>query len=117
MAISRYDLRTVLKNATTDYSYSKIFMNRGVGLINQFDTAELKYPSPEDIAEEFTLETEIWAIGTKYFRLASEYYNDPEYWWIIAWFNMRPLETDFSPGDVVTIPTPLESVLDILGLT
>ena len=117
MAVSRYEKRNVLANETNDYAYSKIFKNRGVGLISQFDTAELEFPSPEDIAENFTLETEIWAIGTKYFKLANEYYSDPEYWWIIAWFNMRPLETDFSPGDVVTIPTPLESVLDSLGLT
>ena len=117
MAISRYDSRTLITNATSDYAYSKIFKNRGVGSIDQYATAELKYPSPEDIAEEFTLETEIWTIGSKYFKLANEYYSDPEYWWIIAWFNMRPLETDFSPGDVVTIPTPLESVLDSLGLS
>jgi len=58
----------------------------------------------------------VWGVGTKYFNLANEFYGDPQYWWVIAWFNLRPLETAYRPGDVVVIPTPLETVLSALGL-
>ena len=44
-------------------------------------------------------------------EICKEYYGEEQYWWIIAWYNLRPLETDFKPGDVVYIPTPLEDVL------
>ena len=116
MSISRYDETLVLKNATDEYVYSDIFKKRGVSSIEQYLTPELKYPSPAEMEEELTLETEVWTVGTKYFALADKYYNDPQYWWIIAWFNMSPLETDYEPGDTVIIPTPLESILSSFGL-
>ena len=59
---------------------------------------------------------EIWTVGTKYFRLAKDYYGSEEYWWIIAWYNLKPLETDFKPGDVVYIPTPLQNILSIYNV-
>jgi hypothetical protein len=62
------------------------------------------------------VQSKIWSPGDKYFKLANEFYGDPEYWWIIAWYNARPLESDFLPGDVVEIPTPLELVLEYLDI-
>ena len=115
MAISRYDERLIIKNAAYDYAYSPIFKNRGVTQINQYTTPHLQYPSPSDL-RGIQQNTRTWGVGTKYFNLANEFYGDPQYWWIIAWFNLRPLETDFMPGEVVIIPTPLETVLSGLGL-
>jgi len=116
MPISRYDERLILENFSFEYVVSDIFKKRGISKVNQYATPELNYPSPSDIAEGLILETEVWTVGTKYFTLANKYYNDPQYWWIIAWFNMAPLETDMKPGDAVIIPTPLESILSNFGL-
>ena len=116
MSISRYNETLVLKNEAEEYTYSDIFKKRGVSSIDQYLTPELKYPSPQEMEEELILETEVWTVGSKYFLLADKYYNNPQYWWIIAWFNMSPLETDFQPGDVVTIPTPVEAILSSFGL-
>jgi hypothetical protein len=115
MPISRYDERLIITNASTDYIASPIFRGRGLSQVKQYATPELQYPSPDEL-KGITRNTRVWAIGTKYFNLANEFYGDPQYWWIIAWFNLRPLETDFRPGDVVVIPTPLETVLSGLGL-
>ena len=115
MAISRYDERKILANTSNDYSYSDIFKNRGLKQVNQYLTPELQYPSPEDLIG-VTKNTRTWGIGTKYFNLAHEFYGEPQYWWVIAWFNLRPLESDFRPGDVVIIPTPIEAVLSGFGL-
>jgi hypothetical protein len=115
MAISRYNERKILTNISNDYASSDIFKSRGVTQIRQFLTPELKYPSPEDLVD-IKRNSRTWGVGTKYFNLANEFYGDPQYWWIIAWFNLRPLETHFRPGDIVIIPTPLETVLSSFGL-
>lgn len=115
MPISRYDGRKILKNNTYQYATSDIFLKRKVNLIEQYDTPELNYPTPEELVN-ITISTRNWGVGTKYFNLANEFYGSPEYWWVLAWFNMKPLETDYRPGDVVLIPTPLESVLSAFGL-
>lgn len=110
MAITRYNQRFIRTTNEDDYVYSPIFKKRGVGSIDNFSTAILKYPNPSELADIIE-ETEVWKVGTKYFNLAQKYYGEEQYWWIIAWYNLRPLETDFRPGDVVIIPTPLESIL------
>lgn len=115
MAITRYNKRRGLELDDPSYAQSPIFKNRGVNIIQHFSTAALKYPTPDDL-QNITEETRTWAVGTKYFNLANEFYGSPEYWWVIAWYNLRPLETDFTPGDVVLIPTPLETVLDSFGI-
>jgi len=115
MPISRYDEREILINDSYDYMFSDIFHNRNVAKIAQYTTAEL--PDPVSInTPDVDIETKVWTVGTKYYNLANEFYGSPEYWWIIAWYNLRPLETDFKPGDVVEIPTPLETVLSSLDM-
>jgi hypothetical protein len=115
MTISRYDNRMILTNVSNDYRFSKILKARGLDRIKQYLTPELTYPSGEDLAEIQQV-TRVWTVGTKYFNLSYEFYGDPQYWWVIAWFNLQPLEANFRPGDVVIIPTPLETVLSGFGL-
>lgn len=115
MAVTRYNKRRALELTDPSYVLSPIFKNRGVNIIQHFGTAILRYPTPSDL-QNITEEKRIWGVGTKYFNLANEFYGDPEYWWVIAWYNLRPLETDFSPGDVVIIPTPLETILSSFGM-
>jgi hypothetical protein len=52
-----------------------------------------------------------WSTGDKYYKLADQYYEDPRYWWIIAWVNRAPTEAHLKIGDFIHIPTPLEDVL------
>ncbi len=115
MPVSRYDERKILRNRTFQYINSEIFKKRNVKAIEQYDTAELIYPNPEDL-EDISILTRNWGVGVKYFNLANEFYGNPQYWWILAWFNLKPLESDYRPGDVVLIPMPLESVLSAFNL-
>jgi hypothetical protein len=115
MTISRYDKRDIIKNTSLDYAYSEIFRGRGLVSPLQYTLASFKNLTEKEI-EGFQLETKIWSVGEKYFKLAYEYYGDPEYWWVIAWYNQKPLETDFVPGEVVEIPLPLELVLQELDV-
>ncbi len=110
MAITRYNARRIIKTTDGQYVYSDALKKRGLNFVENFVTAELKYPTPLEITN-LREEKVIWTVGTKYFKLAKEYYDDESYWWVIAWYNLRPLETDFKPGDVVLIPLPLEEIL------
>ena len=83
--------------------------------LTDFQQHSQKYPELSQIMN-LDVKTEVWGVGTKYFKLAKDYYGSEEYWWVIAWYNLKPLETDFKPGDVVYIPTPLQDILSIYGL-
>ena len=115
MAVTRYNNRRVITTSDLSYARSDMFKKRGVQAIQHFDTPVLTYPDRDDLVN-IVEETRIWTVGTKYFNLANEFYGDPEYWWVIAWYNLKPLETDFSPGETVIIPTPLERILNSFGL-
>lgn len=115
MATSRYNNRETIRNRSERYFYSPIFRNRGLKTPVQFTVANLKHITV-DQAMDLQIETKLWSVGEKYFNLANEFYGDPEYWWVIAWYNRRPLESDFRPGDVVEIPTPIELVFEYLDI-
>ena len=115
MAVSRYDERMIITNNTADYRYSKIFSDRGLRYVRQYTSAEFKKPTKEELGEIIEVKR-VWGVGTKFFKLSYEFYGEPDYWWIIAWYNFRPLEQYFRPGDIVIIPTPLETTLSMLGM-
>ena len=111
MAISRYNRRNTITNIAPEYIYSYMFRDRGLRQAVQFPVAELAYPTVEQIGT-LTTETVVWGQGDKYYKLAHEHYGDPDYWWVIAWYNQKPMEFQNKAGDVVEIPGPLELVLE-----
>ena len=106
---SRYSIRRQFTNDSS--RYFDTFVKKDINFINQYSTPTISYPSVEQIAQ-LPVHREDWKAGTRYNKLADQYYNDAELWWCIAWFNKKPLESDFNFGDIVLIPTPLERVLD-----
>jgi hypothetical protein len=73
----------------------------------------LKNPTIADRSALKTV-THVWKYGDRYYKLADQYYNDVDYWWVIAWWNARPTEADVSPGDAISIPLNLEEALQVL---
>lgn len=114
MAVSRDKNRNIVNNTAYPYLHSNIFRNRKRNSILHFGTTNLKYPTTEEISR-LTLERVLWKTGSKYYNIANEYYDDPEYWWVISFFNLKPLETDNRPGDIILVPTPLTNVLRYMG--
>jgi len=70
-------------------------------------------PATADQVLELKTIPHIWSAGDKYFKLAAQYYGDPTYWWIIAWFNHKPTEAHLALGDPVYVPLPLEEAISI----
>ena len=108
----RYDNRQtvqVLKN------YYKSFLDkRNLKNVNIYKTPILPYPTPGQ-ANNLNSIRHTWGTGDRYYKLAYKYYGDKELWWVIAHFNQKPTESHVSPGDVVFIPYPLDSVLYYMG--
>ena len=114
MALTRYANIEEVDN--DDLDYKKVFKSR-FGLsekIAQLRKANLKYPKPEEF-NKTVFKFEVWGVGSRLHKLAEQFYNDPRYWWVIAWYNEKPTDSDYSVGDVVRIPVPLETALEDMG--
>ena len=108
--VSRYRDRTVFKNQ--DDRYIKQFQQRGVSSIKHFSTAELKFPTAEDL-EGVIINTEVFKVGDRFYKYAQKYYGDSTYWWVIAHFNQKPVENMVKLGETIYIPVPLTKILEI----
>ena len=108
---SRYDNRRVLKNDLEEYE--SILDDRGVKQIFQYGTGFIKFPTVDEI-KILTRVQHVWSVGDRYYKLASKFYGNPKYWWVIAHYNKKPTEADLTPGDIIYIPTPLEKILNYI---
>jgi len=90
--------------------YSEYFRERNVKFIKQYESPTLNYPTSEDIAD-LTLIKHVWTTGDRFYKLALTHYGNMSNWWVIPWFNQKPLESDYNYGDIVYIPLPIEEVL------
>ena len=109
--MSRYDDRRSFENK--DEFYEEFFQERDVNFIKQFRTGRLVHPT---VSQRATLERirHGWKVGDRLYKLANKHYGNPKFWWVIAWYNLKPTEAHFKQGDVVRIPLPLDRVLAML---
>ena len=108
---SRFDNRTIVRNQNE--MYKPLLKKRGIKFINQYKSATLSFPTPRERASLKEVDY-AWKAGDKYFKLAHRFYGDASLWWIIAWYNHKPTEADVRPGQVITIPLPLDAILPLL---
>ena len=111
---SRYLRSKILTNDTEFYDFLR--KKRGnLKSIKHLATPVLKQLS---ISERAGLDTttHVWKYGDRFYNLANRYYSNPEYWWVIAWYNGYPTEFDVRKGDILTIPLNLEKALIALGV-
>mgnify|MGYP006969381105 FL=1 len=105
---SRYDDRAVVTNRLD--SYKNIFEKRGVKQVVHYTTPVLSFPKSDQLSNVNVID-HVWTRGDHYYKLADFYYGDSTYWWVIAFFNKKPTEDLLAFGDIVMVPTPLESIL------
>lgn len=90
--------------------YTKSFQDRNIKLIRQYNTQDLNYPTLEQ-RKELQLIEYTWKSHDKLWRLSSNFYKDPNYWWVIAFYNKKATEFEYNIGDVIYIPQPLDKIL------
>ena len=109
----RYKNQRIYTNAIDAYKrYLK--KTRGIDSIRQFNTPRFRHPSITEISN-FNTVKHLWTTGDRLFKLAYEYYDDPEFWWVIALYNQKPTEFHYKLGDTVYVPVPIETVLFYIG--
>lgn len=106
--MGRYDNLKVLKNSSE--IYESFFVDRMVNFINQYGSQDLNYPSQKQVNQLKFIE-HVWAQHDRYWRLSEKHYGDPNYWWVIAFFNQKPTESDVVIGETIIVPLPLERIL------
>jgi len=94
-------------------SMYEVLDNRGLKQVTHYNTKQLKYPTVEQI-RTLNIVSHIWHFEDRYWKLASKYYGDSKYWWLIAWFNKKPIEASINVGDTLNIPLPLSRVLELV---
>ncbi len=95
--------------------YKDIFKERNVNYINHYTFESFKALKLKDVPD-LQMETYMWGSSDRFYKLASTYYGNEKYWWIIAWYNQTPTEHHVEMGQILKIPTPLYKVLSILRL-
>jgi len=107
---NRYDDRKIFKNSNEMYEH--VFDERDVKFIRHYGSPKTSYPSTIQMRGVKRVQ-HVWRVGDRYYKLAAQFYGNPTYWWVIAQFNKRPTEADLTPGDLIYIPLPLETILGI----
>jgi len=115
----RYDNRGKFKNFTVGMSRAaKAAKGQSRGQnrteIIQYTSPRTRYPNDNDF-DFITTRTHVWHYHDKFFKLAATFYGDPGLWWIIPWFNQKPLESDYRVGDVIEIPLPVDELYRFFG--
>ena len=115
MPFSRYNKIREIQNFDTDYK--KVFSSR-YGLSDFLlhkKRLGLKYPDNEKMSSLiFTYET--WQVGSRLHKLSEKHYKTPYYWWVIGFYNKKPIDANYSVGDVLVVPVSLEEAIAALGL-
>jgi len=113
MATRYQGLGTKTTSTLNNESMYEVLDNRGLKQITHYNTKQLKYPTPQQI-RSLTITSHTWQFEDRYWKLAKNYYGDSKYWWIIAWFNKKPIEGTLNVGDTLNIPLPLSRVLELI---
>ena len=90
--------------------YKKMLDKRGVKRIEQYRTDRLK----DFEIESVSYIERVWSDGDSFWKLSTEFYSDPQYWYVIARFNNAPTEAHVSVGDTIKIPLSLTTALQVI---
>lgn len=112
--MARYNSYKILNNSN-EY-YRKLRQKRNnLKNIQHYETPILRHPTISERAAMDTVE-HIWTVGDRFYKLADTYYNNPQFWWIIAWYNGLPTEAHVYPGYALSIPLNIEEVISTYGI-
>lgn len=108
----RTDDRLIVNNRHN--LYKRKLKDRGLKSFRHFLSPRFRNVTEEDLQDIETVEI-LWHPGDRLYKLSHRYYGDPTYWWIIAWFNEKPTDAHFEPGDPVVVPLPLDHMIGLFS--
>ena len=89
-------------------AYKEMIEDRGVTNIEHFLTFILNNPN---YSNGYVTYEHVWKKGDKLYKLASRFYGNVKYWWVIALYNNKPTDAHYRVGDIVEIPISPEEVI------
>jgi hypothetical protein len=95
-------------------SYKSILHKRGLKEAEYLNTPIMIYPSEDEIMT-LKIAYEVWASDSRMYKLSKKYYNDENFGWVILFFNKIGCEYNIKNGQILAIPTPIDSVLEMIG--
>jgi nucleoid-associated protein YgaU len=107
--MSRFTNRREL--VTNDFT-SQLLKSRGDKTATFLSTAKFGSITESDY-NTLTITYHTWKQGDKLYKLATQHYGDGGLWWLIAWFNYKPIDGMYSVGDTIEIPMPVQNALAI----
>ena len=110
--VDKYRNRNRFVFLNSDELYEDILRRKRITSLKQYQTRLFTNLRSKPGIET---STHIWKTGDRFFKLADEFYSDPTMWWVIALYNQAPTEFHLKLGDVIYVPTPLETVLFYIG--
>jgi len=90
--------------------YKKFLRERGIKTFRHYSKLKLSSISPSEM-KDITVTDHIFKTGDSLSKLSHRFYGDVRYWWVIGWFNKKPIDNLYKVGDTVHIPLPLEEAL------
>jgi len=94
--------------------YKRFIESRGRKNIRHYGKIKFGTISSEEM-RNLTIVDHMWKTGDSLLKLSYKYYDDQRYWWILGWFNKKPIDNFYKTGTIVHIPMPLEEVLYYFG--
>lgn len=91
MSISRYKSSTILKDNSGQRYLS---INKDIDIPKQSDDIYIR-----------------WKESDRTTLLANQYYNDPEYYWVILKANNVGIESQLIPGQRIRIPKNINNII------
>jgi nucleoid-associated protein YgaU len=73
-----------------------------------------RFPLGPDILDGIQTVQHVLVLGERLDILATTYYGDPDYWWVIALCNRIVDPFSLVPGQVLRIATNVRSILDLV---
>lgn len=91
-----------------DEAYRNFKNKTGSDTIRQFGLIPFGDPAQESFLKQIEIFQHPYKVGDTLSKISFEYYGEPRYWWILAWFNSKPTDLHCKIGDTIFVPKPLE---------
>ena len=100
--------RVIINNSEI---YDDFFKDRGVNNIkhNSLGSIGLNFNQ-----ENYASRDHVWRKGDTLIRLANTYYRDFSYWYVIGYFNKKPVDSMYELGETIKVPLNPDNILNLI---
>lgn len=65
--------------------------------------------------EDYSYSVHIWRKGDTMIRLANRYYSNFNFWYIIGFFNKKPVDSMYEIGETIKIPNNIRDITFLIS--